>query len=139
MRKISVWNPWGISPKRFFDMSSDDDWYDVSPVEMDVYEKGDDVIVEIKAPGFSKDDIDVSIESGKITIVGKYKEEKEEKDEDRKYYYREITNQSFTRSCELPVSVVPDKAEAKFENGILKITLPKSEEAKPKKIKIDVG
>jgi HSP20 family protein len=136
MRKLSVWNPWRSFPTNFFD----DDWDEFAEeVQMDVYEEGDNVIIKVKAPGFNKDEVDVSIESGQVTIVGNAKEEVEEEDKGRKYYRKEIRKNSFTRSCALPVKVVPDEAKATFQNGVLRVTLPKSEEAKPKKIKVDVA
>ncbi|MBN2101027.1 Hsp20/alpha crystallin family protein [Candidatus Dojkabacteria bacterium] len=137
MRRLSVWNPWGMLPKGFLDL--DEEWEAMSDIEMDVYEEGDQVVVKVKAPGFKKDEVDVSVESGKVTVVGNAQQEKEEEDKKRKYYRKEISKSSFTRSCVLPVDVVPDKANANFEDGVLTITLPKSEEAKPKKIKVDVS
>ncbi len=106
---------------------------------MDVYEEGDNVVVKIVAPGFTKEDIDVSVESGKVTVVGKSQNVIEEKEKSRKYYRKEISQRSFTRSCTLPVDVTADKAQATFKDGILTVTLPKSEEAKPKKISVNVG
>lgn len=120
-------------------MDVDEDWDSWDGIEMDVYEEGDNVVVKVKAPGFKKEDVDVSIEAGKVTVVGNTQEEVEEKEKDRKYYRKEITKKSFTRSCDLPVDVVPEKSSAKFEDGVLWVTLPKSEEAKPKKIKVDVS
>jgi HSP20 family protein len=135
MRRLSVWGPWGMMPRDF-------DWdgmdVDYSDIQMDVYEEGDNVMVKVKAPGFKKDEIDVSVESGTITVVGKSQESMEEDNKRRKYYRKEISKKSFTRSCALPVEVEPSKSEAKFEDGVLVVTLPKSERAKPKKIDIDV-
>lgn len=123
-------------------MPRDFDWdgmdVDYSDIQMDVYEEGDNVMVKVKAPGFKKDEIDVSVESGTITVVGKSQESMEEDNKRRKYYRKEISKKSFTRSCALPVEVEPSKSEAKFEDGVLVVTLPKSERAKPKKIDIDV-
>lgn len=138
MRKLSVWNPWGVTPGGFFDL--DENWDDMlGDVEMDVYEEDDNVVVQLKASGFKKDEIDISIEVGKITIVGNASEEVVEDDKKKKYYRREITKKSFARSCALPVDIVPDKAKALFENGVLTITMPKSEDAKPKKVKVDIS
>lgn len=117
----------------------EDEFADMADMSMDVYEEGDNVVVKVVAPGFKKDQMDISIESGKITIVGKAEEKVEEEDKKRKYYRKEISQRSFTRSCALPVDIVPSKADAKFKDGVLTITLPKSEEAKPKKIKVNVG
>lgn len=137
MRRLSVWNPWTVAP-RWMDWD-EDEFADMADMSMDVYEEGDNVVVKVVAPGFKKDQMDISIESGKITIVGKAEEKVEEEDKKRKYYRKEISQRSFTRSCALPVDIVPSKADAKFKDGVLTVTLPKSEEAKPKKIKVNVG
>jgi len=132
MRRLSVWGPWGLMPNDWDEFDWDSD------IQMDVYEEGDNVMVKVKAPGFKKDEIDVSVESGNITVVGKAQEEIEEKDKKRKYYKKEISKRSFTRSCALPVEVIPSKSNATFEDGVLTISLPKSEGSEPKKIDIDV-
>lgn len=133
MRSISVWNPWGVLPRGWADW---DEEMEMANTEMDVYEEGDTVVVKLKAPGFKKDQLDISIESGMISIVGKSEEKIEEQNKGRKYYRKEINVKSFTRTATLPVPVTPDKAQAKFEDGVLVVTLPKSAEAKPKKIGI---
>lgn len=137
MRRLTVWNPWGMGPG--WSDWDEDDFLEASDIRMDVYEEGEEVIVKLVAPGFKKDQMDISIESGKITIVGKAESVVEEKEKKRKYYRKEISRRSFTRSCELPVDVVSSKAKAEFKDGVLKVKLPKSEEAKPKKIKVDVS
>lgn len=137
MRGLSIWNPWSVTP-RWVDWD-EDDMLSVSDMSMDVYEEGDNVVVKVMAPGFTKENIDVSIESGKITIVGKSQGVVEEKEKGRKYYRKEITQRSFTRSATLPVDVTPDRAQATFKDGVLTVTLPKSERAKPKKISVNVG
>ena len=71
-----------------------------------------------------------------MTIKGEKRQEKEEKDEN--YHRIERSYGAFTRSVRLPLEVQSDKIEASYKNGILKITLPKSEEAKKKEIKIKV-
>ncbi|MDD3662054.1 MAG: Hsp20/alpha crystallin family protein [Candidatus Dojkabacteria bacterium] len=136
MRRLTVWNPWNISP-RWSDWDEDSLMGDMT-AGMDVFEQGDNVIVKLNAPGFKKDQLDISVEAGKITIVGKAQEQTEEEDKSRKYYRKEISTRSFTRSCDLPFDVVPGKAEAKYEDGVLTVTLPKSENAKPTKIKLNV-
>lgn len=137
MRNISVWSPWNVMP-RWVDWD-EEDMMSGNDMGMDVYEEGDNVVVKIVAPGFTKEDIDVSVESGKVTVVGKSQNVIEEKEKSRKYYRKEISQRSFTRSCTLPVDVTADKAQATFKDGILTVTLPKSEEAKPKKISVNVG
>ena len=73
-----------------------------------------------------------------LTITGKIEMEKEEEDKKRKYYYKEMRNESFSRSISLPTSVKSEAIKAEMKSGILKVTLPKAEEAKPKKISISV-
>lgn len=137
MSKLSIWSPWGLMPRDWPDWDEFD--WDLSDVQMDVFEEGDEVKVKVKAPGFKKEEIDVTVESGNITITGRASEEVKEEDKKRKYFRREISKRSFTRTCALPVDVVASKAEARFDNGVLTVSLPKSEEAKPKKIDIKVG
>lgn len=134
---MRVWNPWKVVPRDFFDFDSDtlSEWNDV---EMDMYEEKDNIVVKLKVAGFPKDKIDISIENGRLTVKGDVEKETEQDSKDKKYYRKEIQVMSFSRSVELPVSVVSDKAKAKFKDGMLEITLPKSEEAKPKKISVEI-
>lgn len=137
-RNITVWNPWRMLPRDPFNWDLDWDWADQEGSEMDIYEEGDNVVVRLRAPGFDKDDIEIQIEANVITLRGRVNEESEEENKDRKYYRREIRTMSFSRSAELPTMVQADKAKAMFKNGVLTVTLPKSEEAKPKSIDIEV-
>jgi len=90
---------------------------------VDVYEKGDNVIVEATIAGVDPRDVEVSIEGSVLTIKGK-KEHKKEVDE-KDYYHKEVRYGVFSRTVQLPVPVLADKAEATSENGVLKITAPK--------------
>ena len=134
MTKMTVWNPWRITPRDFFDF--DEDFDSFSNVQMDLYEEGDNVVAEIKAPGFERDNLDIRVEANQLTISGNVDEVKEEKK--RKYFRKEMRNMSFTRTCDLPVSVDAGKADATFKNGVLKVILPKREEAKPKQIQVKI-
>jgi HSP20 family protein len=136
MTKMTLWNPWGIAPRDFFDWEDDFDVSSLSNVQMDLYEEGDNVVAEVKAPGFEKDQLDIRVEANQLTVSGKVEEVKEDKDKKRKYYRKEMRNLSFTRTCDLPVSVDANKADASFKNGVLKVILPKKEEAKPKQIQV---
>jgi len=80
--------------------------------------------------------VNISIENDVLTISGETEEKKEVKKED--YYRKEIREGSFSRSVILPMNVKSSQAKASYEKGILKIILPKAEEAKPKKIAIKV-
>ncbi len=135
-RRLTVWNPWAILPEDSFNL--DPFRNDLDDVSMDIYEEGDNVFVEVKASGFEKDDIKIQIESNVITVNGSIKKETEENLKNRKYYRKEIKSLSFSRTAELPSLVNADGAKAVFKNGMLKITLPKREEAKPKSISVNV-
>jgi HSP20 family protein len=104
---------------------------------VDVYEDEHNVTLKIEVPGIDEKDIDVRIENNLLTVHGERKFEKEEKEEN----YRRIERQygSFTRSFTLPNTVDAEKVNANYEKGVLKITLAKKAEAKPKQIKVNVG
>jgi HSP20 family protein len=93
-------------------------------------------VVKAEVPGMDPKDIDISLSNGVLTIKGKKKQEREEKEEN--YHLLERSYGSFTRSVQLPGEVQSDKISASYRNGVLKVTLPKSEEAKKKEIKIKV-
>jgi HSP20 family protein len=103
-------------------------------VLLDVYQTPNDVVVKASLPGIKPEEVNISITGDVLTIKGEHKEEKEVKEKD--YLIKEHRYGSFSRSITIPISVKSDKAEAIFENGILTLTLPKSEEVKPKQIKI---
>ncbi len=90
--------------------------------------------VEVAAPGFDKSDFNIELDNNVLTISSEKKIENE-LDEDEKFTKREFSYQSFTRSFTLPEIVNGDKITAKYDNGILKIDIPKKEEAKPKPVK----
>jgi HSP20 family protein len=101
---------------------------------IDMYETADSVVLKTGVPGIDPKDIDITITADVLTIKGETKVE--EKVEKENYIRQERRYGSFQRSVRLPGSLVPDKAEAAFENGVLTLTIPKSEEAKPKTIKV---
>ncbi|MBN2016390.1 Hsp20/alpha crystallin family protein [Candidatus Dojkabacteria bacterium] len=136
MNRLSVWNPWRHLPRMRDLMDEDWDIVEFPENEIDMYEEGDNVVVKIKAPGFKEENIDITIEDGTAVITGKIEEEEEEKDKKRKYYRKEFRSQSFTRRVDLPVRVKADQAEADYDNGVLVLTLPKAEEAKPQAVKV---
>jgi len=101
---------------------------------VDMYEDKDNVVVETQLGGIDPDKVDISIENNVLTIKGE-SEKKSEIDE-KNYYRKEIRRGSFYRAIPLPTKVDGDKAAAVSEGGILKITVPKASEVKPKTIKI---
>jgi HSP20 family protein len=111
--------------------SSGSSW--ASPA-IDMYQTDDDVVVRALLPGIKPDQVQINVTGDVLTIRGEVKQEDEKKD--KAWHIREHRWGSFERSVALPVGVVSDKANAEFENGILTITLPKSEEVKPKAITI---
>ncbi len=103
---------------------------------LDVSETNNEVIVKAEIPGMEPNDIDISLADGILTIRGEKKQEKEEKEEN--YHLIERSYGTFSRSVQLPRDVQSENIKAAYKNGVLKITLPKSEEAKKKEIKINV-
>jgi HSP20 family protein len=103
---------------------------------LDVSETKNEYVVKAELPGIDPKDIDISLTNDLLTIKGEKKQEKEEKEEN--YHLIERSYGSFTRSVRLPGQVQSDKINAAFKNGVLKVTLPKTEEAKKKEIKIKV-
>jgi len=101
---------------------------------LDVYETEDSLVVKAPLPGVRPEDVDISITGDILTIKGETRGEEEVKREN--YHRRELRYGSFCRSVPLPTQVEHGKAEAVFEHGILTVTLPKAEEAKPKTIKV---
>src|ERR1700680_1593365 len=104
---------------------------------VDIYEDEHNITLKLEVPGIDEKDIDVRIENNTLTVHGERKIEKEEKEEN----FRRVERQygSFTRSFTLPNTVDPEKVSATYDKGVLKITLPKKAEAKPKQIKVNVG
>ena len=93
-----------------------------------VRETTDEYVIELAAPGLEKDEFKIEVQEDVVTIDGHHDEEKEEKSEE--YHRKEFKTTSFKRSFRLPQSVIADKVDAKYSHGILKLTLPKREEAK---------
>ncbi|MFA5106853.1 MAG: Hsp20/alpha crystallin family protein [Patescibacteria group bacterium] len=103
---------------------------------IDVYQTKDAVVVETTLAGVRPEDVNISIENDIMTIEGSM--EKKSEVEDKEYYRKEIRSGSFHRSVALPAAVKGDKAQAVYDNGVLKITVPKEERVKPKTVKVQV-
>jgi HSP20 family protein len=103
---------------------------------VDIAEHDNEYVVRVELPGVSKDDVKITLESNVLTIRG---EKKREKDVEKDNYHRmERMYGSFQRSFTLPSTVRADKIDAVYKDGILTITLPKAEEARPKQIEVKV-
>ncbi len=103
---------------------------------VDIYEDEHKITLKIEVPGIDEKDIDVRIEGNTLTVHGERKLEKEEKEENFRRVERHYG--SFTRSFTLPGFVDPGRVSADYDKGMLKISLPKKAEAKPKQIKVNI-
>lgn len=103
---------------------------------VDVAEHEEEYQVKVELPGISKEDVNITMQENILTIRGEKKQEKESKGSS--YHHVERSYGSFQRSFTLPTSVKHDKVEAAFNDGLLTVTLPKAEEAKPKQIDVKV-
>lgn len=101
---------------------------------VDIYQEKDNLVVEMPLPNIEADNVEISVENDVLTVSGHMRKKTETKRED--YYRKEVREGSFSRSLILPMSVKGEKAEAVYDDGTLRIVLPKKEEAKPKKIAI---
>jgi HSP20 family protein len=101
---------------------------------VDVYEDEHSLTLKLEVPGLNEEDINVTLENNTLTVGGERKFEKEEKEEN--FHRIERRYGSFTRTFRLPSTVDSEKVEAGYDKGILKITLAKRAEARPKTIKI---
>lgn len=106
-----------------------------SPV-VDVRETQDQLMLQAELPGMTADDVDVSVENGVLTISGEKRQEIREGEDGSNYHLVERRYGRFERRFTLPRSVDAEKVAADYENGILTITLPKVEKAKPRRIQI---
>jgi HSP20 family protein len=103
---------------------------------VDIAEHDDEYLVKVELPGVNKDDVKLTLENNILTIRGEKKQEKETKKEN--YHRVERSYGSFQRSFTLPAAVKADKIDASYNDGILTVSLPKAEEAKPKQIEVKV-
>ncbi len=104
--------------------------------EIDVYETDDAITIEVEAPGMDKKDFKVQVEDGVLRICGEKKLEREKSD--RNYHVVERSYGRFERAVRLPDYVDADKVKAKYENGVLTLTLPKKEEKKAKVVDVEI-
>jgi HSP20 family protein len=103
---------------------------------MDIFEDNGNIVLKAELPGINKDDIDITLADGAITISGEKKKEEEVKQKD--YYKWERSYGSFCRTFALPTEVQAEKITSTFKNGILEVKLPKSEAAKSKEVKVKI-
>lgn len=104
---------------------------------LDVYSTDDAVVVEAALPGVKPEDVDISVVGDTLTISANSANERSS--DEAGYSYREIRRGSLSRTLTLPGGVNADRASARFENGLLRLSIPKAEEAKPRQIKIEAS
>ena len=103
---------------------------------VDIYDKGNEVVIHAELPGMKKDEIDVRVENNVLTVRG----QKERKDEVKEegYFRTERTYGTFSRSFSLPSTVDASKISAEYQDGVLTLNVPKAEEAKPRRISVNI-
>lgn len=104
---------------------------------LDVFQNNDAVAVKVELPGLRKEDIDISLEKGVLSISGERRHE--ERVEEGESFRSERYFGRFHRSVAIPTEVEADKVKASYTDGVLTVTLPKAEEAKPKQIDVSVS
>ncbi len=111
-------------------------WERTFEPEIDVVEERDTFVVKADLPGMKKEDLDIKVEGRLLTLKGERKEEKETKE--KNYYASERFYGAFTRLIELPTDVKADQVKATYRDGVLEMTLPKTEGAKVKQITVEI-
>ena len=104
---------------------------------LDIFEDKDNLTVKAELPGMKREEIEVSLHAGTLTISGERK--RESKHEGAEVYRSERFVGRFQRTVSLPSPVASDKVKAQYKDGILTVTLPKTEESKPKQIDVNVS
>lgn len=104
---------------------------------LDVYTTPEAMIAKVALPGVKPEDVDVTVGDDVVTISGAFKEERETTDAG--YIHKELSQGKFSRSFSLPTAIRADAAKAEFKDGLLTLTLPKTEEVKPTHVKVEVS
>lgn len=110
-------------------------WRELVP-SLEIHEDENQFNLTVDVPGIERKDIDISVTGNTLTVKGERKHE--EKKREKGYFYSERRYGSFQRSIQLPSEVESDKIAANYKDGVLEVTIPKSEKVKPKQIKVDV-
>lgn len=143
LRELMGFDPFRKFPERFFEgfdpflTSGGENWSLVTwAPACDIYENNNEIVVKVELPEVKREDVRVSIENNLLTIHGERKLSEETKKEN--YHRVERNYGEFTRSFTLPGFVDTNKVNAEFKDGILRVTLTKREEAKPKQVEVKV-
>ncbi len=124
-------------PRRWYHLRPGNGKHVAIAPNIEIYEKKDEFVVKAELPGVDKKDIELTINHDNLTLKGEVKKEEEVKEE--KYYASERYYGNFKRTIALPHEIDSEKAKANYKNGLLEVILPRKEEAKPKKINVDLS
>ncbi len=136
IRWSPMWDPFAEVDESFNRLPANSSSLKAFTPAVDVYETDKSVVVETPLAGFSPEDVKVSVENGVLTLQGEHK--KEHEIEEKNYYRKEVRSGAFYRQIALPTAVLEDKVEASFDDGVLKITCPKTMATEPKKVEIKI-
>lgn len=147
-RELSTWSPFRdllnmqkelgrVFDGLFTDYDTEGSFAATWAPRVDVVERKDSYVIKAELPGVDKNDVKITLQENVLTIRGEKKQEKEEKDSNMHRIERSYG--AFERSFSLPTNVKGEKIDASYKDGILAITLPKVEEAKPKEIEVKVS
>ncbi|MBI5453042.1 MAG: Hsp20/alpha crystallin family protein [Deltaproteobacteria bacterium] len=109
----------------------------VASPAVDIIDKPNEIIVKAEMPGVAKENIDISMQEGTLTLKGEIKEEAEK--ENGEYSYSERTYRYYSRAINIPVKIAAEAIKATLKDGILSVHLPKAEDLQPKKIKVEIA
>lgn len=138
--ELTRWDPGSLMSDLLEEMGSPfGDRQRTRPFEADVVELGDEILVTAELPGVNREDLDLTLENGVLTISGEKKEGKERAERDGRYHLTERRWGRFTRSFALPSSVDTDEVGATFRDGILTVRIPKAQDSRRRRISIGGG
>ena len=152
MTTLVRWNPWrdfGVTRNfdQFFDSliprttrgpnGEESDFLGTWYPAVDIFDNDNEIVLKAELPGLKKEEIDIHVEDNLLTLRGERKREEEVKD--KGYYRSERAYGTFSRSFTLPATVDVKKINASYKDGVLAVTLPKAEEAKPRQIEVKVS
>lgn len=132
---IVRWEPLSMRPWSRFPLWEDNDWGQETGDSLNLYETDEDIVAEANIPGIPEKDIEVNVEGGVLTIRGEATSQDEEKEKGRQYY-RKMEKRSYHYATTLPRAIKAEQAVAEVENGVVRVTIPKAEAEKPKRIEV---